>query len=83
MEQTLKRAGIVGRSTAAEGGKERKGKRERVCVCVMKWGKCNAKLGHSGGTTRLLLMVLRTGLYIRFVATYRLDYLSITMKRWW
>jgi len=41
MEQKIKRAAIVSRSTAAEEGKERKGKRERerecvcVCVCVM------------------------------------------------
>jgi len=44
MEQTLKRAMIVSRSTAAEGGKERKEReRERECVCVSKWGKHDAK----------------------------------------
>jgi len=44
MEQTLKRAVIVSRSTAAEGGKERKEReRESVCVCVSKWGKRDAK----------------------------------------
>jgi len=43
MEQTLKRAAIVSRSTAAEGGKERnKRKRESVCVCV-KVGKTRRK----------------------------------------
>jgi len=33
----VKRAAIVSRSTTAEKGKERKGKREResVCVCVL------------------------------------------------
>jgi len=38
MEQTLKRAVIVSRSTTAENGKGRKVRereRERVCVCVM------------------------------------------------
>jgi len=41
----VKWAAIVSHSTAAEKGKERKGKREResVCVCVTKWGKRNAK----------------------------------------
>ena len=44
MEQTLKRAAIVSRSTAAEGGKEKKEReRESVCVCVSKWGKRDAK----------------------------------------
>ena len=44
MEQMLKWAAIVSRSTAVEGGKERK-ERERVCVCVCvsKWGKCDTK----------------------------------------
>jgi len=39
MERKIKRAVIVSRSTAAEEGKEMKGKRERererVCVCVL------------------------------------------------
>jgi len=34
MEREVKRATIVSRSTAAERGKEVKGKRERECVCV-------------------------------------------------
>jgi len=81
MEQTLKWAVIVSCSTAAEGGKERK-ERERVCVYVCQSGE-NATQKHSRGTTRLLLTVLHVGLYIWFIATYRLDYLSIMMKRWW
>jgi len=58
MEQKIKRTAIVSRSTAA--GRERKGKRESVCVsvCVLaprepleRWAKRD-KNGHKVGKTR-------------------------------
>ena len=50
MEQTLRRAAIVSRSTPAEEGKERKereGKRERVCVCACVRWLCVSRLNDS------------------------------------
>jgi len=58
MEQKIKRTTIVSRSTAA--GRERKGKRERECVCVYvlaprepleRWAKQD-KNGHKVGKTQ-------------------------------
>jgi len=68
----VKQAVIVSHSTAAEKGKERKGReRERVCVCMTKWGKRNAKaqqrhyLPPAHGATRGFL-------YISELSTYSL-----------
>jgi len=70
MEQTLKRATIVSRSTAAEGGNERKERNAKAES--QKEGKTRRKLWHGGGTTRLLLTVLRAGLYSSNLSTYSL-----------